>query len=580
MVIGYIERFIGEKNARIKVLAFEREGDLVMDEQEIRMEFTPHGFVFEDSFLNKYVGYNRGEFIKFSPMENPYSIGYDDKDRFKIESIKNKLDYEVISLEDFLINEKAINMAFLQSIEKELPNKFFLQSSIGFYGPFKKIKGIIKPKTKTSVEFRESLPNIISYENKKVVLGHPKKSETLIDASTNDQLQKWFKGILQASNTKFSETLLNNKDWRGQLLSLSIGDSEVEKAKLDRVVSYFGKYESTLEELETLSTTSVQFKELFKKKIDLFKSEIIKNKEVEIEKAVENLTMKVLNLKSEQKGYEEKIEDLKIKKQQLENDYNHLIDNKERLLADFKVFQNLVTPTKASYLKEESIDNYIIRKSETNFSSSKFSKNKFDDLISQFLAKRRKKVKDDAKFRNLREMIASFNCIFSNSLELVLAFIEATNNYRYVISQVEVKWLSFKNIWESGLRDIWLLAHNDPNILHFLILRDCNISSPECYAAPLLDADRELREGLPYDSRGWPKNLRIIATIQPVPEVGLPILKSTFYNWGGLKDLNLIDTSKKIPAEIEGHLSIDEFNSWIVDKIELLGDNHLDEYLT
>lgn len=578
MVVGYIERFISDKNARIKVLAFERADSLVMDEQQIKMEFTPYGYVFEDSFAIKYVDFNKGDFIRFSVTENPYSVGHEDKDRFKIKSIKNKLDYEVIFYDDFLINDKAIDMVLLQSLEKELPDRFFLQNGVGYYGPFKKINGIVKPIKGVSVNFRKFLTNTISYENKTIVFGHPKKSEILIDASTNEQLQKWFKELLKISNTKFSETLLSNKDWKSQLLSLPIEEFDLEKAKLNRVISYFDKYESTLEELENLSNVSHKLQGFFKEKVDLFKNDIIKQKEVEIEKAIKQLTLKVLTLKAEEKGHEEKIEDLIIEKQKIENDYNHIVKNKDRLLADFKVFQNLTISTEVTPFKHESPLNYLVKESDINLNSLKISKTQFDELISQFLAKRRKKT-ETIKFRTLREMIASFNCIFSNSLELVLAFIEATNNYRYIISQVEVKWLSFNDFWESGLRDIWLLAHNDPNILHFLILRDCNLSSPECYAAPLLDVDRELRESLPYDARSWPNNLRIIATTQPVPEVGLPILKSTFYNWGGLANLNLIDTPKQIPKDSEGYLTVAEFNSWIVDKTELIGDNRLEEYL-
>lgn len=579
MVIGYIERFINDKNAKIKVLAFEKEGSLIIDEQQIKMAFTPNGYVFEDSFSIKYIDFEKGDFIRFLTMENPYSIGRADKDNYKIKSIKNKLDYEVIFYDDFLINDNAIDMNYLQSVESELPNKFFLQNNLGYYGPFKKINGIVKPMKGVTVEYRKSLSNIISYENKKIVLGHPKKSEILIDASTNEQLQKWFKGILKISNTKFSKTLFNSIDWKDQLLNLSVEALDVEKVKLNRVISYFDKYIFTLKELEILSNLSPKLQVNFKEKIDLFKSDIIKQKEEEIEKELKELRLKVLNLKAELNGHQEKIKSLSVEKQQVENDYKHIVENKERLLGDFKIFQNLIGHIEPSNSKNESKINYLIKESNTNFRTLNLSKKQFDELILQFLAKRRKKTVD-VNFRTLREMIASFNCTFTNSLELVLAFIEATNNYRYIISQVEVKWMSFRDLWENGLRDIWTMAHSDPNILHFLILRDCNLSSPECYAAPLLDIDRELREELPYDGRVWPNNLRIIATTLPVPEVGLPILKSTFYNWGGLAKMNLLDIPKQSPANHESYLTLEEFNSWTVDKADLLGDNNLEEYLT
>lgn len=578
MVIGYIEYLIHDKHARIKIVAIEEYGSLNMDEQQIQMKFAPSGHVFEDSFTDKYQIYNIGDFIRFVPVENSYSIEDPNKDKFKIKSIKTKLDYQVVFLENFLLGTDSINMNFLQSIEKDLPDKFFLQNDVGFYGSFKKVNGIVKPSKGTVVEFRESLSNIASYKDKKIVVGNPEKTEISIDASTDEQLQKWFRNILRTSDTIFSKSLLDNKDWKTELLSLPIDSSNVEKSKLNRVVEYFDSYEFTLGELKTLLNNSDNLRSSFEKKINVYKSEIVKERKAEIQGEIRALTSIVSELKSEKSRYKKEVESLKTEIEKIEKDLNHFLENKERLLADFKVFQSLLQPSDYSPLpKEEPMVSFLIEKSNTNFDSTQFSKSEFDETISSFLAKRGKQT-EETKFRSIREIIATFNCVFSNSLELMLAFIEATNNYRYIISQVEVKWLTFRDFWENGLKDIWVLAYNDPKVLHFLILRDCNLSSPECYASPLLDVDRGLREGLPYDGRPWPSNLRIIATTQPVPEVGLPLLKSTFYHWGGVKNFSLIDIPQQAPKIIDGYISIEKFESWKVDKLDI-SDNQLEEYI-
>lgn len=578
MVIGYIEYLIHDKHARIKVLAIEESGSLNMDEQQIQMEFSPEGYVFEDSFINKYEGYKKGDFIRFGPIENSHSIGNSGKDRYKVEFIKTKLDYQVVNLSNFLIGSDTIDMNLLQSLEKDLPDNFFLQNDLGFYGSFKKVNGIIKPSKGTVVEFRKSLSNVASFNDKKIVIGNPEKAEVFVDASTNEQLQKWFRKVLRNSDTTFSKALLNSKDWKTELLSLPIDSSNVEKSKLNRVVDYFDSYEFTLEELKILLNKSDNLRSSFEKKIDVYKSDIIKERKAEIQGEVRALTSIVSELKSEKNNYEKEVEGLKTEIEKVERDLNHFLENKERLLADFKVFQSLLQPSDYSPpLKEESMVSFLIEKSDTDFDSTQFSKSEFDESVSSFLAKRSKQA-EETKFRSIREMIATFNCVFSNSLELILAFIEATNNYRYIISQVEVKWLTFRDFWENGLKDIWVLAYSDPKVLHFLILRDCNLSSPECYAAPLLDVDRGLREGLPYDGRPWPSNLRIIATTQPVPEVGLPLLKSTFYHWGGVKNFNLIDIPQQAPKVIDGYISVEKFESWKVDKLDI-SDNQLEEYI-
>ncbi len=161
---------------------------------------------------------------------------------------------------------------------------------------------------------------------------------------------------------------------------------------------------------------------------------------------------------------------------------------------------------------------------------------------------------------------------------MILAFIEATNNAIYTIIQIEPKWLSFKDLVDNGLKELWLSAFEKPDVLHFAILRDVNLSSPECYANPLIDLDRNLRTKLPFIEKAWPPNLRIIGTIQPVPEVGLSVLKSTFDNWGGLPTYGLQFTSVN-PSEYKGQaLQVTNFNTWICDRDDI--NNYLDQYIS
>lgn len=577
MVIGYIDYFINDKHAKIKILAIEESGFPNTDEEQIIQKFTPEGYVFEDSFTSKHEQYKIGDFIRFTPVENSYSFEDSSKDKYKIKSIKTKLDYEVITLEDIMTKSGSIDINLLQSIEKTLPDKFFLQNTLGFYGPFKKINNIVKPSTGTTVEFRESLTNIVSYKEKKIVIGHPEKTEVSIDASNDDQLQKWFREILKSANTPFLKTLLENKNWKKQLFNLPISDSNVEKSKVSRIIEHFDRYEFTLKELKILLDNSDKLQASFEEKIDAYKNEILKERKAEIQEKVRALTSIVSELKAEKNKYKKEIEGLKTKKDQVEKDLNYFSENKERLLADFKVFQSLSLASGSPQAKNKPVMSFLVEKSDTDFDSMQLSKKQFDKTIHHFLGKRSKKT-EEIKFRFIREMVATFNCVFSNSLELTLAFIKATNNYRYIISQVEVKWLTFKDFWENGLKDIWISAYDEPAVLHFLILRDCNLSSPECYAAPLLDVDRGLRERLPIDGRPWPSNFRIIATTQPIPAVGLPILKSTFHHWGGLKKIDLLDGLQEIPEAIDGYLSIEEFESWKADKLDISG-NYLEEYI-
>jgi len=577
MVVGYIDYFINERHAKIKVLAIEEPGSLNMDEQDIREEFSPSGYVFEDSFTSKYEQYIEGDVIRFVPLENSYSFDDDSKDKFKIDFIKTKLEYQVITLDNIMTASGTVDMNFLQSIAKNLPDKFFLQNTSGYYGPFKKINNLVKPSTGTTVGFREFLDNIAEYNNKKIVIGNPKKTSSYIDASNDDQLQKWFKEILRSANTPFFKALLENKDWKSELFDLPIGDLSVDKAKLKKVISQLDSFDITLNELKVLCDNSEKLKGYFENKVDIFKREIIKEKKIEMQEELGALTNIIDALKKQKTKGEKELEVLIAKKIKVEADTSHFLKNKDRLLADFKVLQSLLPNTNNSISTEKKIESFLIEESETDFESSELSIKEFDNNIIHYLANYSKGI-EEVKFRFIREMIATYNCVFADSLELVLAFIKATNNYRYIISQVEAKWLSFKDCWENGLSEIWSLAYEKPDVIHFLILRDCNLSSPECYAAPLLDVDRGIRERLPYDGRGWPKNLRIIATTQPTPEVGLPVLESTFNNWGAIRKIDLVVEPDEAPELYKGYLGIKEFEKWKKYKLDIT--NNISEYLS
>ncbi len=256
-------------------------------------------------------------------------------------------------------------------------------------------------------------------------------------------------------------------------------------------------------------------------------------------------------------------------------DIEKLTNNRAELISNFRLFLDVTAKPLAQNIEIKNGKSYTIEK-VINISNQQISDEEFEFNFIQSLKKRN--ICGEIRFQELKKIIATFNCTFTANLEVILSFIEATNNAIYSIIQVEPKWLSFKDLVENGLEEIWESAYEKPEILHFIILRDINISSPECYVNPLLDLDRGFRSRLPYIEKQWPINLRIISTIQPVPDVGLSILKSTFYNWGGLPPYDLPFTSEIPNAYKQKILSVEYFNSWKSDRDVI--NNFLDDYIS
>ena len=651
MVIGYIEYFIKQTHAKIKVLAFKKGNIWVKDPDEIREYFQPEGNVFEPGFKLNNEMYNTDDIIVFEVIDNPQANN-PGEDSYKLKGkVKYKLEYEVILAPNFLNDDFSINYNYIQKNFEDLPNSFYLKNLKGYYGLFVKDNNFIRPHKGTTVNYYPNLDdNIISYKDKTVLFANPEISNIQIDFSSDEQLIGWFKKTLKSSN------LLDEKSFNNVFNSIniqSIDDDNISRSKLNRIQNLFSKIHFTFSELKDVVNLVPDIKTDLGKRILSIRNEILIDCKSEIEADLNEFKLKA-NAEKElienkiqalKKKLESKSErlvkiakelnqslstlvdylnsngiklenkpttpvdlenqlllykkfgnaqngDIKVAKEELEkikaeieiakNDFdvlnskiNHLTENRDTVIRDMQLFLDITRPTpviaQANQIPKSYIIEEILPQQSGYLSDVDFAHNFIHNL-----QKRNKAA--DIKFPELMKIISSFKCIFTSNLEVILAFIEATNNAIYTIIQIEPKWLSFKDLVDNGLSELWLSAFEKPDVLHFVILRDINLSSPECYANPLLDLDRNLRTKLPLIEKPWPPNLRIIGTIQPVPEVGLSVLKSTFDNWGGLPTYGLQFTSVN-PSEYKGQaLQVTNFNTWICDRDDI--NNYLDQYIS
>lgn len=576
MVVGNIVNFIHDKHAKIKVLAFKRSGNWIFDEDVLKEEFEPSGYVFEDSFSERHSGeFSIGDFILFTHKPNFAATNPGD-DKNKIDSVKRKLEYQIIELEDFLVDEFSIDIEWLQKKQSELPSRFYLKNSKGYYGSFKNENGKVIPSTGKQVEFRSQIQSLISFNDKIVVYDNPKPTKILVDASTKKQLQDWFKKLLGKSNNGFFKTIIERSNWKEEFLRISSVNSEIEKSKLNRVINSIEEVEFSLKELQILAGTSEKLTSVLEQKTEAFKAKILESKKSEIEQEIKNSKKEISTLEKQKEKFKAEVEKIIDRKKKLNSEVKYIEENKERLITDFGIFQQLLPSVQHGDVQDVREEKKFFIEGSNPYPSKYATQKSFDEAITAHLSNYGKKSENE-NFRGTREIIATYKCTLTHSIELALSFIHATNNYKYIISQVEAKWLSFQDLWENGLKVIWESAHASENILHFLILRDVNLSSPECYAGPLLDLDRGFRKKLPYDGKGWPKNLRIIATYLPVPEIGLHIYDSTFNNWGGLPKLEL----EKINSKAESPklmLPVEKFLEWSLDIDDV--NNYLEDYIT
>lgn len=654
MVIGYIEKFIG-KNAKIKVLAFKDKIEWIKVSDKIIETFPPNGYVFEDSFNAKYPEYKESDVIYFSAISNYLSEDDPKKDAFKIDRVQKKLSYILhYTMKEIQNDQFSLNYSQVQEFYDFVPDKFFIKSNKGVFGPFKKNEGKIMPNLGTTVNFFESIDNFtVIYNKVSYIIEEPSNNKYEVDFSSDDQLFSWFKKFVKLNALLDRAITYDNLN---QILeNLLKNSADIEKSKLTRIISNFKSVHLTINEFKSLVKSSPHLTLLIEDKIKQYKSEIINEAKSEIEKDIKEFKLKsdsekalinreIQKFKQELSGEskserlvkiakelnqslsilvdylnskgikienkpttqvdlegqlllykafgnskskklsesQEELEKIQAEIEIAKNDFdvlnskiNHLTENRDTVIRDMQLFLDITRPTTVIAQAIQIPNSYIIEEILSQ-QSDHLSDVDFEQNFVHNLQKRNKSA--DIKFQELKKIISSFKCIFTSNLEVILAFIEATNNAIYTIIQIEPKWLSFKDLVDNGLKELWLSAFEKPDVLHFAILRDVNLSSPECYANPLIDLDRNLRTKLPFIEKAWPPNLRIIGTIQPVPEVGLSVLKSTFDNWGGLPTYGLQFTSVNPSEYKEQALQVTNFNTWICDRDDI--NNYLDQYIS
>lgn len=596
-VIGKINHFIGE-HAKIEIIGFKEQihQDWSFEKKDIVEIFKPEGFVFEPSFKKNYSNYKEGDILILDTEFNKYVEDNENWDHYKVKQngIKKELNYRVVKTNHLFINPFFIDLYYLSSIQNFDNSKFYyFQYEGSFYGTFKIDKNKVVPQSGRIIK---SFNEIELFQNDKeiIVLNRPNNNLSSFAAETESQIQDWFKALIKESNHPVLKAIKENPNWKVKVNDLVSKDAEIDKHRLELAINELETIDLTLKELETLSSISYPVKEVIQKKYDVYKEEIkndlyeeIKNIELAKNEHLIKLNLEIEALENNKKNVLESLETINttqqkkietnnqsLKNLQLEisvanENLKYIEENKTRILRDFNIYNSIsnnIEP-KAKPLKYHKYE--LSSKSRLQIEKKNIL-NKIGNVL--------KSLGYDADSNALKDLLFELNrnkCILSDSLELILSVIKSINNCTYYYTNVEINWLSFDKLIDAGLLKAFEDAYNNSDKLHFFIIRDINISSPECFARPLLDFHLNLIPSLGSIITEWPRNLKVIGIIQPFPEIGLPIIESTFKKWYGCKRNAIFKTSDSNYEILDNYLDINEFYSFESDIIE----NHLNEYL-
>ncbi len=542
-VIGAVGYEIGGKSSRIKVIAILKNNKTPYMLSEIEAEefFPPKGFIFEPGFFyNNH--YKENDVVSFYIEENKAVENEPDKDKYKIRYKDSKISSYGINarkLRGFQIIDYAVDLSKVRTVDDESNGDFLGVTDKYIVGNLRMKDGIIEPAKYTRIKCWDlNEENILRYNNHIKLHTYPSGLSKVLDCMSDEKLFEWFRAKLRKIDPEYVKLLDNKGKWRTEIPKLFGNTSEdkyeVDKIRFERVKKKLELLELSLSDIMMFIDKSETLCSIFENAIDTHKEEFKSEYEDELNKYFEKREDEKKELIQEVVNLRTRIQDKKDNLSKIKNEIKRLEENKERIIEDFSIIKEVLDLTRGSELvTSNKSGSFIMESIEKNSEATIYSK---DEFINELKFQLNKYGLFPNYANKLLEVNSLYNAIFVKDIKLALAFVEATGNAKFIIQQVEPNWLHFKDFWNNGLGAIWSSAHKWPEVLHFLLLQDINLSSPECYARPLLDMMNGVRKRIPFAGTTYPKNLKIVGTNISVsePEIGLPLIEHTFEGWAAV----------------------------------------------
>lgn len=536
-VKGILEVRKGTDSGRIKVIAFKRDNRYVNDLEEIKNEFSPHGYVFAPSIFKNYE-YGLDTILEFTaaPATNS-AINGDDVIMDNYYDCK-RIGVQVFQIDNIILdNPSAINQPALRSYMHEIPSShFYIKNNDILYGPFKSVNDEVIPLHGKEVYKYGTIPETYICGNKYYFLEEPVNIIETIDCRTPAQLVDWFKKLIQTLSIKVDVSLLHQLQNGTEMDVLN-------SARLQRLLKQVDIITLTRNELEELASNSERFKTMYQNALDNIRNEFEKELIVPVSKKKQLLNEDCSKLQDlldrRNNDYDVIAKNVESTKKQ----YEFIVKEKDRLIEEIKV-QTLVLGNNISEKPGNEIADKLFTFEEQIYDNKCESFVDLAEFAVRYIEIFGETAEMRGKGKRLLFQLKDYRCLLCKNIELIQQFARLSNNCKLFMQQVEPDWLKFECLYKNGLKQIWESAHKNSDIIHFLVLEDMNMASIECYGKPLLDMLAGLRHKLPGLHSKWPDNFWIFGVpLEHNDELsfGLPLIKSTFKNWGAFPFFELLN---------------------------------------
>ena len=550
--VGYVD-IVPNGNANIDIVGYVDSFNVYhqLSSKEVVDLFPPKGRVFAHNFIQKHESY-RKKLVSLAVIPNA-------KDGEGLDSYiwdKSVPVYEfgiqVKTLKANLNEDGENNFCIFQEndlIESET-DKYILSGDKVYYVKAHSKDRLIPYWNISNLDIIET-----QYGKKYIPTYQMLEKDGCIDITNNDQLINWF--MTKILRKHYTEIMTGGSfEIVEQHLVTAFNDMKnltpnVYKSRLERIKKISANFIMTLDELNEISNIP-WIKNVIQQTIDVYKQNLIsetsveykvlldKLKEdhdlqIELEKVRYNDELKKLmdNYKStissisddEAKAVamlEEKKLDIEIldetiasKKRDIdavETMLKKVNERKNDLVSDFAIikevlsigeFTGSVNNSKQSLEKTLNIE--IINQAETEcFMFNAYKKSLEDTLKANNIPHHNAST--------IADMLVEYKTLLVPDIAYAMSIIHAAQRCFYAIEYVNVGWKSFDDLYINGLMNIIQHCDEEPDIMHFLILQNINLSYLPNYMQPLVDIQMGISSSFSQGSP-FPNNLRILCTL-------------------------------------------------------------------
>ena len=287
-------------------------------------------------------------------------------------------------------------------------------------------------------------------------------------------------------------------------------DSAVEQYKDDFLVDVKKEYQQELERL------TASHKLAIKEEIEKHDREVLSIQEstekieAQSKAKIKELDEQVASAKTSLERLDKEIEKKKTELSSVQKSLDGVLERKDDIIKEFTVVRDVLGLSEMKDVSVTSVAN-AQKLQSINYSDKRLPV--YDGLennIESCLSLSQTKIES---ISDLARMHACYNVILLPNADMAMSIVAAAGKAFYRIAYVSVAWKSFNDVWANGLQRIVSHCFEMPDTIHYLVLRNINLSCLSNYLQPLADMQAGVLDTFPETDIQFPGNLRVLLTV-------------------------------------------------------------------